>query len=118
MLTPEQKIKDYGVDEVYKLLKKFHAVKIHKGWNKQKHDSFKRLEEGLKRNKYMQFIGDSRNVLLSPKGENCLYDVDNQQRGYLSKFRNKRIRIISLGATNKYNGRLYAVKKVSIVIPH
>jgi hypothetical protein len=31
MLTPEQKIKDYGVDEVYKLLKEFHTVKIHIG---------------------------------------------------------------------------------------
>jgi hypothetical protein len=31
MLTPEQKIKDYVVDEVNKLLKEFHAIKIHIG---------------------------------------------------------------------------------------
>jgi predicted Rossmann fold nucleotide-binding protein DprA/Smf involved in DNA uptake len=76
------KIPDPHNDKIGKLLERFHELPT---WTQEKHNLNK--------------IG------LSSIGASCLFDIPNNQKGSLSVFKGKRIRIICISAVkySKYN---------------
>jgi hypothetical protein len=62
---------------------------------------------------YLHFTADVRDYLLSGRGNNCLYQVPLKQRGALSVFAGKFIRMVCGGKSNRYSGRHYYAKPVS-----
>ena len=43
-----------------------------------------------------------------------LYDVPADQRGFLRRYRNRRVRIVCMGSWNQYTGRWYFVAAVPL----
>jgi hypothetical protein len=54
-----------------------------------------------------------RDYLLSGSGNSCLYQVPFNQRGALSVFAGKFIRVVCGGKSNRYSGRHYYAKPVT-----
>ena len=63
-------------------------------WTAVKHALYSQFEELVTRKSYVAFTGDCRIYHLERKGQSCLYDVPLNQRGALSKFAGKRVRLV------------------------
>ena len=112
MLKAEDALLDTVDDKVRSSLT---AVNAHATWNGERIALFEGLRQLLIKLKYKRFNSDGRRYHLFRKGQSCLYDVPENQRGFLRAFRKKRIRLICLGAWDSYSGRTYAVAEVPII---
>jgi hypothetical protein len=109
VLKLEDKIEDNLGDEISVICAKMTAKNT---WNKESVQLFTDLEKLLSAKKYKEFAGDWRRHHLTRKGESCLFDVPTDQRGFLEKYRGKRIRLVCMGGWNAYSDRWYRVASV------
>ena len=105
----ENQIADDIDDKVGRCLRELHAINT---WTAAKAALFDELERLTKSERYLRFSGDRRGYHLERKGQSCLYDIPIDQRGTLSKFRSKRIRLICAGSWDSYSGRNFLAKQV------
>ena len=91
MFVKDDKVDDDITDDISILLKKVWRINT---WNKEKHDLIDAIEKLAVQSGYKKFTGDYRTYNLQYKGEHCLYDVPSDKRWALSRFRNKRVRLI------------------------
>jgi len=82
-------------------------------WTARKYELFAEFKRLAGRKAYLRFTADSRDYRLSGSGNSCLYQVPFSQRGALSVFAGKFIRVVCGGKTNRYSGRYYYAKPVS-----
>lgn len=96
MLRYSQQLPDLVDDEVRTQLRLIHAEG--RNWTSRKHELFNALQERLKKSpNYHWFTGDCRDYHLQRKGTWCVYDVPDDQLGYLHRFRGQRVRLICTG---------------------
>ena len=81
-------------------------------WTKEKYELAAKLQKLLKSSRYKEFIGDCRYYYVSRKGQAGIYDVPYNQRGFLSKYQNKRVRIVCMGYYGSHTRRIYFVAPV------
>lgn len=103
-------IKDSLEDDMAKCLQRLHAIPT---WTAHKYQVFAQFERLAHQNGYLKFTADMRDYRLSGSGNSCLYQVPFSQRGALSVFAGKFIRVVCGGKTNRYSGRVYYAKPVS-----
>jgi hypothetical protein len=94
-------------DEVGKMLRELSAIPT---WTNKKHQIAASLIKLLKTKKYFFFSGNKRTYGMGSTGEHFLYRVPDNQKGNLSLYKNKRVRIICLGGSEAYGVRIYCVK--------
>ena len=97
-------------DEIGVLLREMRSLPT---WTARKYELFAELQRLAGRKAYLRFTVDSRDYRLSGSGNSCLYQVPLNQRGALSQFAGKFIRVVCGGRTNRYSGRVYYAKPVS-----
>ncbi len=108
-LKVEGQIADTLEDQVGLCLREFHSIKT---WTADKTRLFEMLIRLANQERYFSFKGDFRDYHLERKGQSCLYDVPENQRGALLQFRGRRIRLICEGAWDQYAGRFFLAKPV------
>ena len=96
-------MKDEFVDDVLALLK---LLTARKGWNNEARLNQKKLWALLESKGYIDFTGSYNDYIASAIGDSYLYDVPMYKRGYLSKFRGKRIRVVCV-ASGPHRYRAY-----------
>jgi hypothetical protein len=84
-------------------------------WVKAKFESFERFRRLAKKERHSLFTADVRDYKVSGSGVSCLYQVPTNQRGALSRFRGKYIRLICGGKSNRYSGRFYYAKPLKLI---
>ena len=96
-LSPSIKVimKDEFVDDVLALLR---FLTARKGWNNEAKLNQKKLWTLLDSKDYIYFTAGYSDYIASAIGDSYLYDVPMYKRGYLSKFRGKRIRVVCVGS--------------------
>jgi hypothetical protein len=97
-------------DEIGALLREMRSLPT---WTAQKYEVFAEFESLARKKGYLRFTADVRDYRLSGSGNSCLYQVPLNQRGALSQFAGKFIRVVCGGRTNRYSGRVYYAKPVS-----
>ena len=98
-------------DEVGLCLRELIAIPT---WTGDKHLLFAKLDRLVEGESYLRFRGDYRDYHLERKGQSCLFDIPENQRGALQKFRGQRIRLICAGRWDPYSGRLFYAKKFQL----
>lgn len=88
-------MRDEFVDDVLTLLKLLNA---REGWNNEAKLHQEKLWKLLLSKGYIPFTAGYSDYIASAIGASYLYDVPMYKRGYLSKFRGKRIRVVCVGS--------------------
>jgi hypothetical protein len=101
---------DNLADEVGVVLRELRSLPT---WTAHKYQVFAQFERLAHQNGYLKFTADMRDYRLSGSGNSCLYQVPFNQRGALSVFAGKFIRVVCGGKSNRYSGRHYYAKPVS-----
>ena len=96
-------MKDEFVDDVLALLR---FLTARKGWNNEAKLNQKKLWTLLDSKDYIYFTAGYSDYIASAIGDSFLYDVPMYKRGYLSKFRGKRIRVVCV-ASGPHRYRAY-----------
>jgi hypothetical protein len=107
----EQQIPDKLTDEVGLCLREMRSIPT---WTAQKFELFAKFKQLARRKRYALFTADVRDYLLYGSGNSCLLDVPLNQRGALKKFAGKKIRLVCGGKSNRYSGRFYYAKAVTV----
>ena len=97
-------------DEIGVLLREMRSLPT---WTARKYELFAGFESLARKKGYLHFTADVRDYRLSGSGNSCLYQVPFNQRGALSVFAGKFIRVVCGGGSNRYSGRHYYAKPVS-----
>jgi hypothetical protein len=109
-LDPAYRFPDNLTDEIGVLLREMRSLPT---WTAQKYEVFAEFESLARKKGYLHFTADVRDYRLSGSGNSCLYQVPLNQRGALSVFAGKFIRVVCGGKSNRYSGRHYYAKPVS-----
>jgi len=109
MLREEDKIEDNLYDDISPVL---YSLNVRRTWGAEKHNLFIKLEKLLDSERYKGFTGDCRSYHMTRMGQACLYDIPTDQRGFLRRYRDKRVRLVCMGGWNAYTGRFYRVAAV------
>lgn len=109
-LDPRYRLPDNLGDEIGMLLREMRALPT---WTARKYEVFAQFEYLARKKGYLHFTADVRDYQLSGSGNSCLYQVPLHQRGALSAFAGKFIRVVCGGKSNRYSGRHYYAKPVS-----
>ena len=110
-LTPEQQLPDDLHDEVGLCLIEMRSIPT---WTKRKFELFAEFQRLAKQKRYFLFTADGRDYLLYKSGNSCIFDVPANQRGALKKFAGRRIRLVCGGKSDRYSGRYYYAKQISL----
>ncbi len=111
MLRYANQLPDVVDDEIRRQLQAIQN--LGRSWTQEKRDKYEALTKALKKSgQYWWFTGDCRDYHLQRKGEWCLYDVPEDQRGSLRGHRGQRVRLICTGGWDAYSGRGYFVGPV------
>ncbi len=115
MLRASNQLPDGVDDDIRRQLQAIQALGPH--WTAHKRQLYDALHAALmkKRSGYGWFTGDCRDYHLQRKADWCLYDVPEDQRGYLGRFRGRRVRLICTGGWDSYSGRGYFVGEVTAI---
>jgi hypothetical protein len=113
MLSMDNQVKDNLGDKISEITA---AMMAKSSWDGECKVLFEKLEKELSVRKYTEFIGDCRYYHLTRKGQACLYDIPSNQRGFLKRYRNKRVRLICMGGHNAYTDRFYFASNVLKII--
>lgn len=105
----KNKLPDTFADKIGELLMQLSSMPT---WTQEKRELFSQIERLTERAKYKSFTGDCRDYHIQRKGESCLYRVAEEQRGALSEFAGKLVRLICCGGWDSYSGRRYLVATV------
>jgi len=97
-------------DEIGRVLREMRSMPT---WTARKFEVFAEFEHLARKKGYLHFTADVRDYRLSGSGNSCLYQVPLNQRGALSVFAGKFIRVVCGGKSNRYSGRHYYAKPVS-----
>jgi hypothetical protein len=109
-LDPTYRLPDNLSDEIGMLLREMRALPT---WTARKYEVFAQFECLARKKGYLHFTADARDYRLSGSGNSCLYQVPLNQRGALSAFAGKFIRVVCGGKSNRYSGRHYHATPVS-----
>ena len=109
-LDPAYRFPDNLSDEIGVLLREMRSLPT---WTARKYEAFAEFESFARKKGYLHFTADVRDYLLSGSGNSCLYQVPLNQRGALSVFAGKFIRVVCGGKSNRYSGRHYYAKPVT-----
>ncbi len=105
----QDRITDSLNDQIGRCLRRVHAIPT---WTTVKVSEFEELIRLCEQERYLRFRGDYRDYHLERKGQSCLLDVPENQRGALKIFRGKRVRLICEGSWNRYGGRQFLAKQI------
>jgi len=97
-------------DEIGRVLREMRSMPT---WTARKFEVFAEFERLARKKGYLHFTADVRDYRISGSGNSCLYQVPLNQRGALSAFAGKFIRVVCGGKSNRYSGRHYYAKPVS-----
>jgi hypothetical protein len=111
VFSKDDQLPDNIEDEIAPLLRRITTGKF---WNGERARAFAQLSEALAERKYLMFQGHYLTYHLTRKGQSCLYDVPLNQRGALSRFRGKQIRLVCMGGWDAYGGRYYYAGDTSL----
>ena len=103
MISEDTVITDDLDDDVSALLQ---AMSDDDTWTSNKSALREELVGLLKKRRYVSFIGSPYKYYAHRVGDSYLYDVPMYKRGYLSKFRGKRIRVVCV-ASGPHRYRAY-----------
>ena len=95
MIKTSEITKDEFVDDALSIIRTLNA---RKGWTREARANRKKLRLLLKGKGYISFLGGYERYLGGRIGHSYLYDVPMKKRGYLSKFRGKRVRIVCVSS--------------------
>jgi hypothetical protein len=100
-------MKDEFVDDVLALLK---LLTARKGWNNEARLNQKKLWALLDSKDYITFTAGYSDYIASAIGDSYLYDVPMYKRGYLAKYRGKRVRVVCVASgSNRYRDYMVGV---------
>jgi len=100
MFNESDKITDDILDDVQSALADLAKIGVRTSEARQLLGS---LKDELMRKGYARFPGSPKRYHLSRVGESCLYQVPLNRRGYLSKFRGEKIRIVCVGSGRHFH---------------
>jgi hypothetical protein len=84
-----------------------HSIGQVPGWTKKKEALYVRLLALMKANRYKCFSGHYLTYHLTRKGQACVYEVPQNQRGALREFAGRRVLLVCAGGWDGYGGRIY-----------
>jgi len=97
-------------DEIGRVLREMRSMPT---WTARKFEVFAEFERLARKKGYLHFTADVRDYRISGSGNSSLYQVPLNQRGALSVFAGRFIRVVCGGKSNRYSGRHYYAKPVS-----
>ncbi len=106
-LRIQDQIADNRDDDVGLCLYRLNAIPT---WTSVKMSLFSELLRLTKSGRYLHFKGDFRDYHLERKGQSCIYQIPLNQKGALSKFRGKQVRLICVGKSDLRAGRFFLAK--------
>ena len=97
-------------DEIGRVLRDLRSIPT---WTARKFEIYAEFASLARKKGYLHFTADVRDYRLSGSGNSCLYQVPFNQRGALSVFAGRFIRVVCGGKSNRYSGRHYYANPVS-----
>ena len=108
MITSKLKLEDNVKDDIGMLLEELSLLGT---WTNAKRQLTEQIQKRAIQEGYLKFSGGYRTYLLQQRGSYCLIDVPSDQKGALSVFRGKRIRLICIDYGNNVSTRIYLAKE-------